>query len=77
VPATTTAFLNLKPDGGNVNGAPETAAAKFEINGGTQLSDNTEMYYNAAYISKKVNSLQITEHLIGEKAADFPYLIVW
>jgi iron complex outermembrane receptor protein len=29
------------------------------------------MYYNAAYI--KVNSLQITEHLIGE-AADFPYL---
>jgi iron complex outermembrane receptor protein len=37
----------------NVNGAPETAAAKFEINGGTQLSDNTEMYYNAAYIFKK------------------------
>jgi iron complex outermembrane receptor protein len=34
--ATTTALI--KPDGGNVNGAPETAAAKFEINGGTQLS---------------------------------------
>jgi iron complex outermembrane receptor protein len=30
----TTQHLKLKPDGGNVNGAPETAAAKFEINGG-------------------------------------------
>jgi iron complex outermembrane receptor protein len=26
--------LALKPDAGNVNGSPETAAAKFEINGG-------------------------------------------
>jgi iron complex outermembrane receptor protein len=72
--ATTTAFLNLKPDGGNVNGAPETAAAKFEINGGTQLSDNTEMYYNAAYIFKKVNSFANYRAPYWRKAADFPYL---
>ncbi|WP_158729072.1 MULTISPECIES: TonB-dependent receptor [unclassified Flavobacterium] len=72
--ATTQAFLKLKPDGGNVNGAPETAAAKFEINGGTQLSDNTEMYYNAAYIFKKVNSFANYRAPYWRKAADFPYL---
>ncbi|MBB1193382.1 ferric enterobactin receptor [Flavobacterium sp. SOK18b] len=72
--ATTQAFLKLKPDGGNVNGAPETAAAKFEINGGSQLSDNTEMYYNAAYIFKKVNSFANYRAPYWRKAADFPYL---
>jgi iron complex outermembrane receptor protein len=54
--ATTQAFLNLKPDGGNVNGAPETSAAKFSLNGGKELSENTNLYYNAAYVYKKVNS---------------------
>ncbi len=51
-----TSFLNLKPDGGNVNGSPETAAAKFEVNGGIDLSDHSQFYYNAAYVYKKVNS---------------------
>jgi iron complex outermembrane receptor protein len=54
--ATTTAFLNLKPDGGNINGAPETAAAKFLVNGGSDISETSKMYYNAAYVFKKVNS---------------------
>jgi iron complex outermembrane receptor protein len=50
------AFLKEKPDAGNINGSPETAAAKFLVNGGFQLSDETQLYYNAAYVYKKVNS---------------------
>lgn len=49
-------FLSKYPDAGNVNGSPETTAAKFLINGGIDVSENTEMYYNAAYVYKKVNS---------------------
>ena len=49
-------FLSKKPDAGNINGAPETAAAKFLINGGKDLSDYAQVYYNAAYVYKKVNS---------------------
>lgn len=50
------AFLKLKPDAGNINGAPETAAAKFAVNGGFGLTENTELYYTGAYVFKKVNS---------------------
>lgn len=50
------AFLAQKPDAGNINGQPETTSAKFLINGGNSLSDNTEFYYTAAYVYKKVNS---------------------
>lgn len=50
------AFLKLKPDAGNINGSPETAAAKFSVNGGIPISENTEFYYNGAYVFKKVNS---------------------
>ncbi len=49
-------FLAKYPDAGNVNGSPETLAAKFLVNGGKDLSENTQMYYNAAYVYKKVNS---------------------
>jgi iron complex outermembrane receptor protein len=49
-------FLATMPDAGNINGAPETLAAKFLVNGGLELSENTELYYNAAYVYKKVNS---------------------
>jgi iron complex outermembrane recepter protein len=49
-------FLAKHPDAGNINGSPETAAAKFEVNGGKELSETTSMYYNAAYVYKKVNS---------------------
>lgn len=54
--ATVESFLAIKPDAGNINGAPETTAAKFLVNGGISISDNTELYYNAAYVYKKVNS---------------------
>ena len=50
------AFLAKHPDAGNINGSPETTAAKFLVNGGKDLSDNTQLYYNAAYVYKKVNS---------------------
>ncbi|OOV29641.1 ferric enterobactin receptor [Flavobacterium sp. LM5] len=50
------AFLAKYPDAGNINGAPETLAAKFLVNGGRDLSDNTQLYYNAAYVYKKVSS---------------------
>jgi iron complex outermembrane receptor protein len=49
-------FLASMPDAGNINGSPETLAAKFLVNGGLELSENTELYYNAAYVYKKVNS---------------------
>jgi iron complex outermembrane receptor protein len=49
-------FLAKNPDAGNINGSPETAAAKFLVNGGNDISEHTQFYYNAAYIYKKVNS---------------------
>jgi iron complex outermembrane recepter protein len=49
-------FLSKYPDGGNINGSPKTTAAKFLVNAGLPLSDNTEFYVNAAYVYKKVNS---------------------
>ncbi|CAH0995293.1 Vitamin B12 transporter BtuB [Emticicia aquatica] len=50
------AFLKLKPDAGNINGSPETAAAKFSVNGGVGIGANSELYYTGAYVFKKVNS---------------------
>ena len=49
-------FLSRRPDAGNINGSPETAAAKFSVNFGYDLSENTELYGNAAYVYKSVNS---------------------
>jgi iron complex outermembrane receptor protein len=72
--ATTQAFLKLKPDGGNVNGSPETAAAKFEVNGGSDVSENTQFYYNAAYVYKKVNSFANYRAPYWRTAATYPYL---
>ncbi len=49
-------FLSRRPDAGNINGAPETTAAKFLINGAIDLKNDSELYFNAAYVYKKVNS---------------------
>ncbi|MTI33576.1 TonB-dependent receptor [Xanthovirga aplysinae] len=49
-------FLAKMPDAGNVNGSPETTAAKFLVNGGVDLNENAELYFNAAYVYKMVNS---------------------
>lgn len=49
-------YLSRNPDADNINGSPENAVSKFLINSGFDLSDNTELYMNAAYVYKKVNS---------------------
>ncbi|CAL2078267.1 TonB-dependent receptor [Tenacibaculum sp. 190524A05c] len=49
-------FLARRPDAGNINGSPETTAAKFLVNGSFDLSDSSDLYFNAAYVYKKVNS---------------------
>lgn len=52
----TKAFLSKYPDGKHVNGAPETKSAKFLVNSGIPIGANSEVYFNAAYVYKKVNS---------------------
>ncbi|GAA4343676.1 TonB-dependent receptor [Flaviaesturariibacter amylovorans] len=50
------AFLDRHPDALNLNGTPETAAARFLVNGGAELAEGQELYFNAAYVYKKVSS---------------------
>jgi iron complex outermembrane receptor protein len=49
-------FLDKYPDGRHINGSPMTTAAKFLINGGLPVSTASELYFNAAYVYKRVNS---------------------
>jgi len=67
-------FLDLKPDAGNINGSPETTAAKFLVNGGVGINDNTNVYFNGAYIYKKVNSFANYRTPYWRTLGDFPYL---
>jgi iron complex outermembrane receptor protein len=67
-------FLSKNPDAGNINGSPETAAAKFVINGGKDINDHTQFYYNAAYVYKKVNSFANYRTPYWRTTTDFPYL---
>jgi len=64
-------FLTRNPDAGNINGSPETAAAKFLINGGYDVADNTELYFNAAYVYKKVNSFANYRTPYWRQSSDF------
>ncbi|MBP6810374.1 MAG: TonB-dependent receptor [Saprospiraceae bacterium] len=50
------AYLNDFPTAGNINGTGEVSAARFLINGGIDLNENTQLYANAAYVTKKVLS---------------------
>jgi iron complex outermembrane receptor protein len=68
-------FLSKNPDAGNINGSPETAAAKFLINGGTDLNDHTQFYYNAAYIYKKVNSFANYRTPYWKPVTTYPQLL--
>jgi iron complex outermembrane receptor protein len=72
--STVQAFLKDYPDAGNINGSPETTAAKFALNFGSQISDNTELYGNAAYVYKKVNSFANYRTPYWRTLSDFPYL---
>lgn len=67
-------FLNRRPDAGNINGSPETTAAKFLLNGGFNISSNTKGYFNGAYVYKNVNSYANYRTPYWRTITDFPYL---
>ena len=67
-------FLSRRPDAGNINGAPETAAAKFLANGSYTLSEQSNLYFNAAFINKKVNSFANYRTPYWRTVDAFPYL---
>jgi len=68
------AFLADYPDAGNINGNPETTAAKFAINFGADISKNSEFYGNAAYVYKKVNSFANYRTPYWRTLDAYPYL---
>lgn len=67
-------FLSRRPDAGNINGSPETTAAKFLINGGYDLTENSELYFNAAYVYKNVNSFANYRTPYWKSVITEPYL---
>ncbi|WP_158837397.1 TonB-dependent receptor [Polaribacter sp. L3A8] len=67
-------FLSRNPDANNINGSPETAAAKFLINGGYDLSETSKLYFNAAYVFKKVNSFANYRTPYWKSVVTEPYL---
>lgn len=68
------AFLNKYPDANNVNGNPETTAAKFAVNFGSKVSSSSEVYGNAAYVYKKVNSFANYRTPYWRTEEAYPYL---
>ena len=68
------AFLNKKPDAGNINGSPETTASSFLVNGGYELNKRSSLYFNAAYVYKKVNSFANYRTPYWQSAAAKPFL---
>ncbi len=67
-------FLTFDKYAGNRNSSPATSAAKFLLNTGINVSDNTELYANAAYLYKKVNSYANYRTPYWRTLADYPYL---
>lgn len=72
--ATVREFLKRRPDAGNINGSPETAASKFLINSGFDLSEQTQLYLNTAFVYKKVNSFANYRTPYWRTLSDHPYL---
>lgn len=68
------AFLAEYPDAGNINGSPETTASKIAVNFGNNITDNTEIYGDAAYIYKRVNSFANYRTPYWRTEEAFPYL---
>ena len=67
-------FLSAYPDAGNINGSPETTASKVAVNFGNNITENTEIYGDAAYIYKRVNSFANYRTPYWRTEEDFPYL---
>jgi len=70
------AYLAKYPDARNVNGDPEKASARFLINGGIPINDNTDFYGNFAYVYKKVNSFANFRTPYWRGPADNPYAVL-
>ncbi|MBI4418755.1 MAG: TonB-dependent receptor [Ignavibacteriales bacterium] len=69
-----TNFLKYDKYAGNRSSAPATSAGKFLLNTGLQISESTELYANAAYVYKKVNSFANYRVPYWRTYSDFPYL---
>ena len=54
--AQVSAFLAKRPDGGNVNGSPDTRAQKLAVNSRYDIAEGVNIYANAAYVDKKIDS---------------------
>jgi iron complex outermembrane receptor protein len=67
-------FLAYDKFAGNRNSSPATSAAKFLINSGINISDNTQFYANGAYVYKKVNSFANYRTPYWRPLSAFPYL---
>jgi iron complex outermembrane receptor protein len=67
-------FLAYDKYAGNRSSSPATSAAKFLINSGVNVSDNTEFYANGAYVYKKVNSFANYRTPYWRTLSAFPYL---
>ena len=49
-------YLQRFPDGNNKNGTPDNTSAKFLINGAIPVGENSEVYFNTAYVYRKTVS---------------------
>ncbi len=49
-------YLTKYPDGNNINGIPATTSATFGVNGGIDLDDHSQVYFNGAIAKKRVLS---------------------
>lgn len=67
-------FLAEDKFAGNRNSSPATSSTKFLMNTGLNLSEATELYGNAAYYYKKVNSFANYRTPYWRTYTDFPYL---
>jgi len=67
-------FLDAYPDARNINGSPETTASKIAVNFGNKLTETTEIYGDAAYIYKRVNSFANYRTPYWRTEEAFPYL---
>lgn len=69
-------FLRKYPDARNVNGDPEKSAARFVVNTGIPVGENSMLYGNAAYVYKKVNSFANFRTPYWRGPADNPYAVI-
>ena len=67
-------FLAYDKYAGNRNSSPATSSAKYLINTGVDMSENTQLYANGAYVYKKVNSFANYRTPYWRTLADYPYL---